>query len=98
MNSHEINPDLRIKSQTINPYESVEKGSFKNSFISKHLDTEGVQLNDERGLSGSKYRKKTLTTTYSSSYTKKKNSLKKPALNEEMLKTSIIFNSLKKKN
>ena len=98
MNSRDIDPGLRMKSQTINPYKSGEKGSFKNSFISKHLDTEGVQLNNERGLSGSKYRKKTLTTTYSSSYTKTKSILKKPALNEEMLKTSIIFNSLKKKN
>ncbi len=87
-----------MKSQTINLYESGEKGSFKNTLISKHLDTEGVQLNEERGLSGSKYRKKTLTTTYSSSYTKKKSNLKKPALDQQMLKTSIIFNSLKKKN
>lgn len=62
------------------------------------MDTEGCRNDDERGQSGSKYRKKTLNTTYSSSYTKKKNCLKKPAMNEDMLKTSIIFNSLKKKN
>jgi hypothetical protein len=98
MNSREIEPGLRLKSQTVHPYESAEKGSFKNSFISRHLDTEVIQIQEERGFSGSKYRKKTLTTTYSSSYTKKKGSMKRPALNDEMLKTTMIFNSLKKKN
>ena len=98
MHSRDVEPGFRIKSQTINPYEPAEKSSFKNSFISKHLDTEGAQFQEERGLSGSKYRKKTLTTTYSSSQTKKKNSIKKALMNDEMLKTTIIFNSLKKKN
>ena len=93
-----MEPGTRLKSQTVHPYESAEKGSFKNSFISRHLDTEAIQIHEERGLSGSKYRKKTFTTTYSSSNTKKKNSMKKPMLSDEMLKTTMIFNSLKKKN
>jgi hypothetical protein len=45
MNSRDIEPGIRMKSQTINLYESGEKGSFKNTFISKHLDTEGAQIN-----------------------------------------------------
>lgn len=47
----------------------------------------------------SKYRKKTLNTTYSTCYTKNKaESMKKHSLNEQMIKNSAIFNNLRKKN
>lgn len=38
MNSREASPGHRIKSQTLNAYDAVDKG-FKNSFISKHIET-----------------------------------------------------------